>query len=54
MKKFTKIRISKKKSKKKSDILYSDDYVKLISYDGWSMISERDLVIVLPLSLIHI
>tara|TARA_B000000477_G_C6056132_1_gene212390 strand:- start:353 stop:913 length:561 start_codon:yes stop_codon:yes gene_type:complete len=48
MKKFTKIRISKKKSKKKSDILYSDDYVKLISYEGWSMISERDLVIVLP------
>ena len=48
MKKFTKIRISDKKTKKKSDVLYSDDYVKLISYEGWSMISERDLVIVLP------
>lgn len=48
MKKFTKIRISKTTKKKKSDILYSDDYVKLISYEGWSMISEKDLVIVLP------
>lgn len=48
MKKFTKIRISKKPRKKRSEILYSDDYVKLISYEGWSMISESDMVIVLP------
>lgn len=48
MKKFTKIRISKKSNKKRPNVLYSDDYIKLLSYEGWSIISERDLVIVLP------
>jgi 8-oxo-dGTP pyrophosphatase MutT (NUDIX family) len=48
MEKFTKIRIAKKPAKKRSETLYSDNYVKLISYEDWSMVVEKDLVIVLP------
>lgn len=49
MEKFTKLKDTKKTSKKKkSDELYSDGYIKLISYEGWSIISEKDMVIVVP------
>lgn len=32
----------------KDEILYDDDYLKIIKYEDWSVISERDLVVCIP------
>jgi len=48
MKKFTKLRKSSNSPKRRENILYSDDYIKLLSYEGWSMVSENDMIIVVP------
>lgn len=40
--------LGKKKKKKKDNILFDNKYIKLIDYEGWSIVEEKDLVVCIP------
>ena len=50
MDKFSKMKSSEydNEKKNKADILYQDDYIKVIKYDDWSIIQEHDVVVCIP------
>jgi 8-oxo-dGTP pyrophosphatase MutT (NUDIX family) len=49
MKKFTSLKDKNNYPKKdKNNILFSNDHIKVIEYDGWSIIKEKDLVVCIP------
>ena len=48
MKKFTNIRPEEEKKFKKDDVLYSDEYLKVIKYENWSILTGKDAVICIP------
>lgn len=48
MKKFTNIRPNEEKNFKKDDVLYSDEYLKIIKYEDWSILTGKDAVICIP------
>ena len=47
MDKFSKLKPRKVK-KIKDEILFDNDYIKLIDYEGWSIVEEKDLVVCIP------
>jgi 8-oxo-dGTP pyrophosphatase MutT (NUDIX family) len=47
MEKFSKLD-SKKPKKIKDEILFDNGYVKLIDYEGWSIVQESDLIVCIP------
>jgi hypothetical protein len=49
MKKFSKIKPKNEfEDESKEKVLYSDDAIKVIEYDNWSIIKEKDLVVCIP------
>ena len=48
MKKFTNIRPEEEKKFKKDDVLYNDEYIKIIKYEDWSVVTGKDCVICIP------
>ena len=38
----------KKPKEKKDNILFDNEYIKVIDYEGWSIIEEKDLVVCIP------
>jgi 8-oxo-dGTP pyrophosphatase MutT (NUDIX family) len=49
MKKFSKINPKNElEDESKEKVLYSDDVIKVIEYDNWSIIKEKDLVVCIP------
>lgn len=48
MEKFSKIKPSDKFKKVEDDILFDNDYVKVINYEDWSIIKEKDLIVCIP------
>ncbi len=48
MKRFSTIRPEEEKKFKKDDVLYKDDHIKIIQYEDWSIVSEKDCVICIP------
>lgn len=48
MEKFSKLKPKDQLNDKKSDIIYSDDYLKIINYEDWHITQEKNLVICIP------
>ena len=48
MQRFSNIKPEEEKKFKKDDILYKDDHIKIINYEDWSLVSEKDCVICIP------
>jgi len=48
MKKFTNMRPEEEKKFKKDDVLYNDEFLKIIKYEDWSVLSGKDGVICIP------
>lgn len=48
MKKFSKLKPKEILKKTNDKILYENDYIKVIDYEDWSIIKERDLIICIP------
>lgn len=48
MEKFTKLKPEEEKKFKKDDVLYKDDYIKVIKYEDWSVVVEKDCVVCIP------
>ena len=48
MKRFSSIRPEEEKKFKKDDTLYKDEYVTVIKYEDWTMVSGKDCVICIP------
>jgi 8-oxo-dGTP pyrophosphatase MutT (NUDIX family) len=48
MKKFTSIKPDNLFKNKKEDVIYSDDNLKVIKFEEWSIIKEKDLVVCIP------
>lgn len=48
MKKFTSKNFSKTTGTKKDDILYSDNYMKIVGFEDYSIIEEKDSVVCIP------
>ena len=46
MEKFTKI--SKKRRKKEDPILWSNDWVNIVSYEGWTIVEGNDSIVCVP------
>jgi 8-oxo-dGTP pyrophosphatase MutT (NUDIX family) len=45
MEKFSKLKNKKEIKKDKQDILYNSDYLKVINYEDWSIIEEKNLAV---------
>lgn len=48
MEKFTNLKPEEENQFKKDDVLYSDDYIKILKYEDWSIIDQPDGVICIP------
>jgi 8-oxo-dGTP pyrophosphatase MutT (NUDIX family) len=48
MKKFTNIRPEEEKKFQKDDVLFSDDNIKVIKYEDWTVLTGKDSVICIP------
>jgi hypothetical protein len=48
MQRFSKIKPEEEKNFKKDDILYKDDFLKIIKHDDWSVLTGRDSVVCIP------
>ena len=48
MKKFTNIRPEEEKKFVKDDVLYNDEFLKIIKYEDWSVLTGKDAVICIP------
>ena len=48
MKKFTSKNFNKTSGTKKDNILYSNDYMKIVGYEDYSIIKEKDSVVCIP------
>lgn len=45
MDKFSKMKPPEEKSFKKDDVLYKDNYIKIIKYQDWNILEDKDIVI---------
>lgn len=48
MKKFTSIKPKNEFKNKKEDVIYSDDNLKIVKFEDWSIVKEKDLVVCIP------
>lgn len=48
MNKFSKLKPEQNLTKQEDDILFQNDYLKVLNYEDWTMISERDGIICIP------
>jgi 8-oxo-dGTP pyrophosphatase MutT (NUDIX family) len=48
MKKFTNLKPEVSKLFKSDEVLYSDDHIKLIQYEDWSVLAGKDAVVCIP------
>jgi len=48
MQRFSRIRPEEEKNFKKDDILYKDDFLKIIKHEDWSVLTGRDSVVCIP------
>lgn len=48
MQQFSKLKPIDEFKEKKDEILYGDDYIKVIKYEDWSILKEKDLVVCIP------
>lgn len=48
MKKFSNWKPEELEPNKREKVAYSNDYMKVIDYEGWSLIKEKDLVVCIP------
>ena len=48
MKKFTNLRPEEEKKIQKDDLLYKDDYLKVVKFEDWSILSGKDGVVCIP------
>jgi 8-oxo-dGTP pyrophosphatase MutT (NUDIX family) len=48
LKKFTSLKPKDKFKEGKEDVLFSDKFIKVIKYEDWSIVKERDLVVCIP------
>lgn len=48
MKKFTNLKSKEVEENKKEKVLYDNDYTKLIEYEDWSIIKEKDCIVCIP------
>ena len=48
MEKFSKLKSKDEFGGKKDKIIYNDDYFKIIEYEDWHIIQERDAVVCIP------
>ena len=48
MQQFSKLKPKDEFKEPKDKVLYDDDYVKIIQYEDWSILKEKDLVVCIP------
>lgn len=48
MQQFSKLKPKDEFKEPKDQVLFDNDYVKVIDYEGWSIIKEKDLVVCIP------
>ena len=48
MEKFSKLKPDSGITDKKEEVLYSDDYIKVVKFEDWSIIDSRDVVFCIP------
>lgn len=48
MDKFSKLKNKEEVKEKKDKVLYSDEHIKLVSYEDWSILKSRDCVMCIP------